>query len=479
MPDPVFFVGIEFVTGSFTAVTEDCLKLSVSRRTASLDNGLSMGRAGFLLDNYQNKYAPNNSSGVFFPYLKTNKAIKVQATYSGSTYNLFSGFIDSYSIDPHDEKKTTFIQASDTIKQLLLQEISQPIETDYNVGSLFTDILSRSNISSANRTIDTLNDEIPFVHFQERRPTDAMNDLIKMGYYKAYVGTDGKVNIKDRYWQQRASVVSSHDKFYGMSYRLDETRLANNIRVTCQHVERSTSVQTISWVGEAHTIVASSYLSFWLDYRDPDTLESGTPANSMVSLVSSTDYYASTTLDGTGEDRTSTTSVDVTFFATSAICSLFNGSADTIYLNRFQLRGYSIQKEPKMTVEAISSSSQAVYGKRNYSLQSDLISELVVAQDYASFLKTEKEEPIDQVSVELKNEWADQLGLDLGDLIHINNSNTAIGSAFWISNIDHEVNLTRGLEFITSYDVEFFRYKGWFVLDHATRGKLDTGKLGF
>ena len=179
MSDPLYTIAIEFVAGSFTNVTSDCLHFSYNRELATYDRGLSIGGCELVMQNEERKFTPSNSAGPFYPRIKPNKRLQIQATYSGSTYNLFSGYIDGYTINPILGNRTAYIQASDRVKIMNMQDIDLPLKTNYNIGSLFTDILSSLAVNSADRVIDGVDDVAAFAWFAGRKGTDSINDLLR------------------------------------------------------------------------------------------------------------------------------------------------------------------------------------------------------------------------------------------------------------------------------------------------------------
>src|SRR3972149_2439448 len=195
MPDPTYTVSVEFVSGSFTNITSDCLRVSWNKELATYERGLSMSRLDMAVDNYSSKYSPKNSNSPYYPYLIPNRPIKVQATYNSSVHDLWSGYIDSYVIDPQYAKRVTNIQASDRIKNLNRQTLNMVFESNYNAGSIFVDILSMAGVSSSERVLDTFTDTLANVWFENKEPARAINDLIKFGNYKAFVDGQGRIII--------------------------------------------------------------------------------------------------------------------------------------------------------------------------------------------------------------------------------------------------------------------------------------------
>lgn len=480
MPDPTYSISIEFEIGSFTEVGSDCLHFTISRNSASLDDILSVSRASFRFDNFDGRYSPSNSASPFYPYITPNKKIKIQATHVGTTYDLFSGFVDRYKIDPALSNRAAIIEASDRVKQLQLQVIDLPIAVDINVGSLFTDILSASGVASADRQIDEFSEVIPFSWYRDVRPTTAIKDLIDFGFYRAYIGGDGTVRIKNRYWNSAGSIVASYvNDFHGLDYALTEDKITNEARVTGVPRKVGTAASSVAWLESFPSIAASASIGFWLSYVDPDNREINTPCQSMETPVNSLDYTTNTQSDGGGIDRTSVASASVSFFGASAVCSIFNGSGDVVYLTKFILRGTPIQRQPEIRYQDKDDSSENVYGKRDTAIVSDFIGSPGYAQDYVTFLLRERKEPTPKIGFELKNIFPDVLKREMGDLIHVVESNAAVNEEWTIRAIEHDVVLARGLEHTSRYDIEKWVDREWLILDHSERGLIGTNRFGF
>lgn len=485
MPDPTYSVAVELVSGSFTEVGSDCLRFTIAREAGGVVHGLPVGRADLILDNFDARYSPDNPGGPYAGLLKPNKALRIQATHSGSTYNLFRGLIDRYSPEPELERRVTHVQASDRLKDLMRRRIDSDIAIDTNPGSLAWDVLSRAGVAVADRDVDTLPElsTIPFAWFRDAPALQAMEQILRFGYYSLYAAPNGRVTVKGRYWgpgDAIGTVVASYvNDFFALDYALSDDAVVNFARVQGTPRRISTSVQTVAWLQERPFIPASSGIGFTLAYVDPDSNERETPARS-ISVTNSADYLTNTNSGGTGVDRTAQASAQLTVSAVSAVCSIFNGSADPVYLTKFQLRGFSIQRQPEIVAIAQDNSSQTVYGRRDFTLASDFIGTFdPYAQSYADFLIRDRKEPLADIGFTLKNVFPDVLGRELGDIVHLVESNTAVGSRFAIRSIEHDVTLARGLEHSVRYGVVFWIDREYLVLDNDPNGRLDSRRAAF
>jgi len=200
-----------------------------------------------------------------------------------------------------------------------------------------------------------------------------------------------------------------------------------------------------------------------------------------VTPVNSTDYQTFVNSDGTGAEHTGTTSLSATFFGESAVCSIFNGTGTDVWLTKFQIRGQSIQRKPDVsyTSEDIAS-SQAVYGVRGFRLDNRLISDQFFVEDYANFLRDRQKNPVPQMNATFRNQFPDQLGMDVVVKLHLTDAHLGIADEFNIERIKHTVRFDKaGTQHDTQIEVETIRNQDVLILDHADYGKLDERKLGF
>jgi len=485
---PTYEVGVEFVAGSYTNLSSYCLRVGVTRDRATIFDSLSPGRCDLLLDNNAGLFSPENAASPYAPNLKPNKRVRILAIHNVTTYQLFAGFVDAWAPDPELARRTARMQATDRVKDLARRRIDTSIAVDIAPSSLATDVLSAAGVAAADRSVDVLPpwDLIPFAWFREYEPVRALEDIARFGYSHLWVDGAGRVNLRTRYLDLGSSAVASYvNDFFGFGYTLSDDQVVNAIKVQGTPRRIASSVQTVAWLQEVPTISASSSVGFWLTYLDPDSLERDTPAQS-VSVTRSADYILST-ISGYlvptdpffglfSFDRTATASASVTFFGTTAVATVFNGSSDQTYLNKFQVRGYSIQRQPDILRQSATASSQTLYGVRNLSLQSDFIGKFQHAQDYADFLVLQRKDPVPDVTFALKNVFPDVLARELGDLVYLVESNTAVGTGFVVTGLAHDIALVRGLEHTTTYAAHLQETGPWLVLDHATLGKLDSGR---
>ena len=101
MPFPTPKVSIAFSDGPYVA-SPTWTDVSSYVRSATTDRGRSddwgpfQGSAQVVLDNRDRRFDPYNASGPYYGNLLPRRQIKIEATYSGTTYAVFRGFISGW-----------------------------------------------------------------------------------------------------------------------------------------------------------------------------------------------------------------------------------------------------------------------------------------------------------------------------------------------------------------------------------------------
>jgi hypothetical protein len=467
--DPVYTLGIEFVTGSYTNVTSRVTRINYERSLFHLFRKTSPDPALFELDNDDGFY-----SQFRFSHMRPGKRVRLQATYSGSTYNLFSGIIDEISFDPELGARSLLIEAQTDMDRFQRTLLTTSLHVNINAASLFAVIMSECNVQSF--ASETILDTVPFAWYRDRDASNAIQELLDSGYYNLFIDGAGTISLKNRFTAGLGTVQQSYSEFLGLQATLAPQGIVNQSRINATPRQVDTDVGTVAWLGAMPVIPASGAIGFWLAFVDPAEPTVHTPVASLITPVASTDYYLSTNSDGTGASLTATASVRLARFGATAVCTIFNGTGTEAYLARFQLRGLALKQRPDIGARYDDSSSQALFGL--WAKEQQIIySDPYFVKDLASVIVEDRKNPRDSVMMALKNEWAEVLGRQVGDLVAVVNSISGINSWWSVQHMRHEITMIGGLEHKAMYDLEFFPDRPWLVLDHTDYGKLDDGRM--
>ncbi len=136
MATPTIIIQIGFASNplanpqTWTDVSKDGLALHTKRgRQHALDR-IEAGTASVILRNNSNQYWPDNLTSPHVGNIKPGKCINLRATYGGSTYDLYTGFIEAWQpswLSLGGKGPLTTLECADLQKNLALFEITDPV----------------------------------------------------------------------------------------------------------------------------------------------------------------------------------------------------------------------------------------------------------------------------------------------------------------------------------------------------------------
>lgn len=469
MADPVFTLTVELAVGSMTNVTSWCTRASYSRSVSDLFSPMKADDATFEMINDVGSFSPLLNRGLI-----PGRKVAFTATHEGSSYNLYAGRVKRLSSRPELGERTTVIEAITEVDRLSRTHLDTGMFINTNAASLFTEIMSRSSVSSF--TADILPDTAQFAWYQDTPVTNALDQLLRSGYYQYVIDGAGTHNLMGRYWGVFATSVGTVTNRFDLNYTLSDEDVINKVNLRSLPRQQLSDISTLSYIAQPIVLAAGQHTGFFVGFVDPRDSVSETVVGSIITPVASQDYYGATNSDGTGTDRTSTLSLNIAAFASSAVCSIYNSSADTVYISRFQIRGYPILAGATLGYKSENTSSQNVYGLRERNLESLLFPDQGYLRDFATTIIGDRRNPRDRLELTLKNDWPVLFTHDIGEVVSIVDSFSGVNSTWTVRAVDHDISLMSGLEHTAKMELEFFTERPWLVLDHPTYGKLDSGR---
>lgn len=146
-------IGGTFGNYEYDTLTDDVKRIEIRRGRASDFGAMQQGSCTLRLSDSTGKYNPENPSSPLVGYLVPMRPVRITATYDGTAYGLFHGFIASIEHDPDPETQETVIYAVDLFewlnahKPVIATQTSKTI--DYLIGQIldaigWTDPAARS-----------------------------------------------------------------------------------------------------------------------------------------------------------------------------------------------------------------------------------------------------------------------------------------------------------------------------------------------
>jgi hypothetical protein len=190
-------------------------------------------------------FNPTNPLSPYSPYLTPMKKVQISATYNGTTYSIFSGFITSYvNTQPKDatEVAYTTIQAVDASRLAYNAQISTVSGTSAGQlsGARINNILDEIDWPPTMRDIDTGLTTMQADPGTPRTSLDAMQTVATSEYGSLYVNTDGEFVFQDRSVTAGSiggTVTTFNDDGTGISYananwKLDDDLIFNSAQIS-------------------------------------------------------------------------------------------------------------------------------------------------------------------------------------------------------------------------------------------------------
>ena len=219
--------------------------IQTQRGRSPLVDQFQTGQLSLRIVDQNGDFNPTNPSSPYYELLTPMKKVQISATYNGTTYSIFSGFITSYvNTQPKDatEVAYTTIQAVDAFR--LAQNAQISTVTGASAGDLsgtrIDQILDEINWPATMRDIDNGLTTLQADPGTARTSLDAMQTVADSEYGALYVNTDGEFVFQDRSITAGSiggTVTTFNDNGTGIAYanaiwRLDDTLVFNSASIT-------------------------------------------------------------------------------------------------------------------------------------------------------------------------------------------------------------------------------------------------------
>jgi hypothetical protein len=179
-------------------------RIETNRGRTALSDQFQTGSMTLRIIDQNGDFNPQNVSGPYYNLLTPMKKVQITATYGGTTYPIFSGFITSYVTTYPDESEadlaTTTIQAVDAFRLAQLAQISTV--TGATAGELsgarVNDILDQISWPASQRDIDPGLTTLQADPGTNRTALQALFTVAESEYGAIYVDADNNFVFQDR-----------------------------------------------------------------------------------------------------------------------------------------------------------------------------------------------------------------------------------------------------------------------------------------
>jgi hypothetical protein len=186
-------------------VSNQINRIETNRGRTALSDQFQTGSLTLRIVDQNGDFNPQNTLSPYFTLLTPMKKVQITATYSGTTYPIFSGFITSYvttypDTSSFDDVAITTIQAVDAFRLAQLAQISTV--TGANAGDLsgtrINQILDEIDWPASQRDIDAGLTTLQNDPGTNRTALQALQIATESEYGAIYVDADNNFVFQDR-----------------------------------------------------------------------------------------------------------------------------------------------------------------------------------------------------------------------------------------------------------------------------------------
>jgi len=402
---------------------------------------MQVGVCDLSLDNYDRRYDPWYVTSPLYPDVQPGREIRlrVQDGSGGGTYNLFRGKIDEIPNSGGRKTALARLVASDGWRILLDRRATVALRTNTTADVLMDDVLDDVGwLATWGQSLDVGSDVIPYGWVNDQSAFDALHDLSESEMGLTYIGGDGKIYFKSRHTLLlEAAALALTESEVGNEPVVTNPWESVKNKISVRAYPRQLAALGEIWrLDELRAVQPGSAVTLWGTFRDQNY--NATIAQDVVPPAPTTDYTMNTQADGGGTNLTGSFTVTATLFAGSVKLVVTNGSGFEGYITLLKIRGRALESLNVSASISESSASQAVYGRRQLTLELPFQQQTLVANDMSDWLLSWLTSPLPTVVVEIVDRPSVQFGYDLGTLITFTSAYYGIAHSFRIAKIQHD-----------------------------------------
>lgn len=226
-----------FGGNAFDDVTSDVKALTIARGRASDMSTMQQGRAVITLRDSDGTYNPENAGSALHDYLVPMRPVRIRATYAGTTYGLFLGYISRIEHNPDPKVRQTVIEAVDFFEWLSGAKPTIAVQTNKTVDYLIGLILDAVGWNDPNmRALGVSNTTIPSWSLAGGTSAiSAIEILLRVDLGMFYIDGDGVatyLNRNTRYANGTPAVTLDGTYLSGLRTSAEKDRIINYQTVT-------------------------------------------------------------------------------------------------------------------------------------------------------------------------------------------------------------------------------------------------------
>jgi hypothetical protein len=413
------------------------------------------GEANLELDNQSRDYSPENTSSPLNGLVLPGRSVLIQATLSGTTYTLFTGHLDDFTVQPGREARSVQLSCLDPLARLKGVQISTELQQGPRTGDVVNTILDAAGWSSTLRDIDPGVSVPPFWWADQDDAFEALLNVVDSEGPPALVTVDsaGRIVFRDRHhrlldapsktvqstWRSSGSIepLISAPAEYNHGWK----EIVNTVSFEVP-IRQLDSTPSVIWT-------SPGIISLSPGETQVISVRATTPFASAITPVNGVDYVV---LSGSATVALSRTSgASTTMFVTAS-------AGGPAVISGLQLQAYELVTAATQLVTVEDSTSISRYGRRSLpDVRSPDWAGPYDAQAIGELIVGKRADRVPTIAVTMVSanttRSTQQLTRNLSDRVHVVESHTGLDADCFIEQISHSVT-QGGREHRTTFGLE-------------------------
>ena len=479
---------------------------------AGVIGGVMSTQARMTLINTDYKYHPAYASSPLFGSLGPGRDTRIRTT-SPSAVNLFRGNLYEYNVRPNPDERRVELVAYGGLNRLNDIEVTTAVYQGITTGTAIGYVLDAAGWPGGRRALDTGATVMPLWFCDRRNALNMLQELIDSEGPGAMLFEDGDGDIvfhdRHRRLTQTASKTSQvtfadtgSEPLYSTphDYRPGWDRIINSVTI----IPRKYDLSNIKRLWHSPT-VNFIYIAAGSSYSFTALLDNPAAEFSEATVMSVDDFVLDKFLDiwdpynvdhpdyliypyssATADD------LDVSYSASSGTLvtvTLENTNvSDDIIVRQLRIRGRTFAESDSLVSTSASDATSITQNGERTLLLNQVWMDDYTAQDLADVIVNDYKDPSAVIQFRVLNgastRLTQQLTREINDLVTVTESGSGLNVDGWVERTEHEV-WQAGKVHATTYTVveqaasPLVAANEVLILNDATQGKLNTGKLGY
>lgn len=203
---------------------------------------MEAGTLALTLDNRDRRFDPTHTGSPYYPYVVPNRRIGVQATWLGTTYDLFTGYIDEWPPEwPASDDSSVAIRATDAFKFFSRKKITLSRGPEYS-GDRINAVLTALGWPGSDAAISAGQSLVQAVSLDKSTVLQHLLDVALAENGVLFMEDDGKITFHNRHWALTQTTATTTQAIFGdsgtelpytaLQPSYDDSELYNEILVT-------------------------------------------------------------------------------------------------------------------------------------------------------------------------------------------------------------------------------------------------------